>query len=352
MHRTEFSQRELRGLAIVAKGGMIRRTNEDMYLVRSSNLDKWYRVSWTSQSWTCECRDHEKREKPCKHMYAVLFLSRLPYMLMTNFQAEETKCPKCNSKNVIRKGLIHNKEFATQRYLCKDCKKRFSDKGESNGLKGNPLTVTIAADLYFKGLSLRMIEDHLSRIYSSNVSYPTIHRWIKRVIKSLKALEKEHSLNVGKKWHIDETEVRIGGKLHYLWNVLDSETRIYLASNVTHGRSNTDAEKIIREALRNANTTPNEIVTDGLKSYNVAMKKDYGCKMRHVSKPRFTDPKNNNIVERLNETVKSRIKSFRRLNDMSSSAQLFEGFRLYYNFKRPHSALGGNPPVKSSSKSM
>jgi transposase-like protein len=300
---------------------MIKRIDENLYLVRSSDLEKWYRVSWNGKGWICECKDHEKRLQSCKHVYAVLFLSRLPYILMANFQAKETKCPKCNSNSIIRKGLIHNKEFAAQRYMCKKCKHKFSDKGESKGLKGNPLAVTATADLYFKGLSLRMIEDHMNRIYGLNVSYPTIHRWIRRVIKNMKTLEKEHSLSVGKRWHIDETEVKIAGELHYLWNVLDAETRILLASNVTYGRSSKDAEMIIREALKNAKNTPKEIVTDGLKSYNVAMRNDFGCQIDHISKPRFTDSKNNNIAERLNGTLKTRIKAFRRLDNLSSSAK-------------------------------
>jgi putative transposase len=351
VHQMEFNRREQRGLAIVAKGGMIKRVDGDTFLVKSSDLENSYKVSWNGRGWICECKDFEKRVQSCKHVYAVLFLGRLPYILMANFQSNDVRCPKCNSNLIIRKGLVHNKEFAAQRYFCKKCNEKFTDKGESKGLKGNPLAVTAAVDLYFKGISLRMIEDHLNKIYSLNISYPTIHRWIKGFVKNMKALEEEHSLKVGKRWHIDETEVKIAGKLHYLWNVLDAETRILLASQVTFGRSAKDAEMIIREALKNAKTKPNVIVTDGLRSYNVAMTKNYGCKIKHVSKPRFSDKVNNNIVERVNGTLKTRIKGFRRLDNLSASAELFDGLRLYYNSMRPHSALGGKTPVAASSQS-
>jgi transposase-like protein/uncharacterized protein YlaI len=351
--KKEFSRRELRGLSIVAKGHMIRRTDENTYVVRSSDLEKWYKVSWNGKRWVCECKDHEKRLQSCKHVYAVLFLSRLPYILMANFQSGEIICPKCHSNRIIRKGLSHNKEFAAQRYMCKECEHKFGDKGESKGLKGNPLAVIAVADLYFKGLSLRAIEHHMKSIYSLDVSYPTIHRWVRRIIKNMKALEKEHSLNVGKRWHIDETEIKICGKPAYLWNALDAETKILLASEVTYGRSSDDAEMVIREALRKAQTGLNEIeiVTDGLKSYNVALTKDYGCRIAHISKARFTDPKNNNLVERVNETLKTRVRSFRKLDNLSSSAQLFDGLRLYYNNRRPHSSLGGKTPMSATSES-
>ena len=223
--RREFSQREMRGLAILAKGGMIKRIEDSTYLIRSSNLEKWYKVRWTGKRWVCECKDHEKRRQSCKHVFAVLFLSRLPYILMANYQSGDISCPRCNSTNLKRKGLSHHKEFAAQRFQCKDCNKKFDDKSESKGLKGNPLAVIAVADLFFKGLSLRQIEHHMSSIYSLRASYSTIRRWIRRMIKNMKALEKEHSLKVGKRWHLDETIVSIDGELAYLWNCLDSETK-------------------------------------------------------------------------------------------------------------------------------
>ena len=168
--------------------------------------------------------------------------------------------------------------------------------------------------------------------------------------KKHEALEKEHSLKVGKRWHLDETIVSIDGELAYLWNCLDSETKILLASEVTYGRTSDDAEMVVREALRRAELGGEEleIVTDGLKSYPVALSRDYDCKIKHISKPKFTDSINNNLAERINETVKGRARNFRRLNDKTSSAELFEGFRLYYNSKRPHLSLDGKTPIDFS----
>ncbi|MEM2143864.1 MAG: DDE-type integrase/transposase/recombinase [Candidatus Jordarchaeaceae archaeon] len=347
----EFNQRELRGLAIVAKGDMIRQVAEDEFLVRSSSLEKQYKVVWDGQKWVCECSDHQRRQKPCKHIYAILFFRRLPFILMANAQNVSIKCPKCNSNNIVRKGFVRSKEFAAQRYLCKACGHKFTDKGENKGLKGNPLAMVAIADLYFKGLSLRMIEDHMKKVYSIDVSYPTLHRQIKRFISRMKILEKQRRLNAGERWHIDETIVKVGGKTHYLWNVLDSETRLLLASSLTDGRGSKEAEAVIRQALSRAAKPPKEIVTDGLRAYEIAMKKDYGIRIKHISKIRFNDPANNNLVERLNGTLKNRIRGFRRLDNKESSAQLLDGLRIYYNTSRSHMALKGKPPIEVSMRS-
>lgn len=45
--RREFNRREQRGLAIVAKGGMIKRTDDNTILVKSSDLQRSYKVFWS-----------------------------------------------------------------------------------------------------------------------------------------------------------------------------------------------------------------------------------------------------------------------------------------------------------------
>ncbi len=346
--KREYNQREMRGLALLARGGMIRRVNKNSYLVRSSDLQHWYRVNWTGRRWVCNCADHGKRAQACKHVYSVLFLSRLPQIILSNFQSSDLTCPLCHSDNLTRKGLIHHKEYAGQRFHCKNCNHKFEDKDESTtGLKGNPQLIIASCDLFFKGLSLRVISDHLKKIYRVNVSHPTIHRWVHRMIERLSKLEKEHSLPAGSRWHIDETIVKVAGDPQYLWNVLDAETRILLASELTVGRSKEDAKMVIEKALERAEKPPKEIVTDGLSSYPAAISNS-DLHIKHIRKPKFSDPINNNLVERLNGTVKVRVKGLRRLDNSRSSAELFNGLRIYYNNQRPHLSLGGKTPVEAS----
>lgn len=307
----------MRGLALLARGGMIKRFSRNTFLVRSSDLQHWYRVNWTGRRWLCNCKDHSKRSKSCKHVYAVLFLSRLPQILLANFQAKDVTCPECHSDNLTRKGLIHHKEYAAQRFRCKDCKHLFEDKDESiAGLKGNPQLIVAACDLFFKGLSLRVIEDFLKKTYQVQVSYPTIHRWVHRMIQRLSRLEKEHSLPAGSRWHIDETIVKVKGEPQYLWNVLDAETRLLLASELTSGRSAQDAKRVIEKALKRAEKPPEEIVTDGLSSYHVVLSNN-DLHIKHIQGPSFSDPINNQLVERLNGTVKSRTRGFRGLETLT-----------------------------------
>ena len=346
--KKEFNLRELRGLAIVAKGGMVRKVDNDVYLVRGSEAGWWYRVSWNGGGWTCVCEDYRTRKRACKHVYAVLFFKRIPSILMSNLYPVEVRCESCGSANVIRKGFDYNKGCVSQRYQCKDCGKKFADRSESRGLKGSPLAITAAADLYFKGLSTRQIADHLKRIYGLEVSHPTIYRWIIRYIGLLKRLEGELELKPGNVWHADETEIKVKGETYNLWNIVDEETRLLLACVISYGKSAREAEAAIGEAIRNAKTKPQTIITDGASSYRKAIRNMFKQnEVQHVSKVKFTDRQNNNLVERLHETIKGRLRNARTLNGPETVALLAEGLRLYYNLARTHTTLGKTPAEKA-----
>lgn len=109
----------------------------------------------------------------------------------------------------------------------------------------------------------------------------------------------------------------------------------------------------IQKAKETAQQDPQFIVSDGLPAYIKAFKKEFysrykADRVEHIRKPRFTDPTNNNIVERLNGTVREREKVMRGMKGDDTAEELMEGFRTYYNFIRPHMSLDGQTPAEAS----
>jgi len=81
--------RQLRGMEIIARGGQVRCVADSHYLVRSQNGSGWrgwYNVQQRNGRWVCECPDYLKREKTCKHAFAVAFLLSLPEILLVNVE--------------------------------------------------------------------------------------------------------------------------------------------------------------------------------------------------------------------------------------------------------------------------
>jgi transposase-like protein len=68
--------------------------------------------------------------------------------------------------------------------------------------------------------------------------------------------------------------------------------------------------------------------------------------------PRFTDETNNNIIERLQGTVRERDKVMRAFKKEESAQRILNGFRAYYNFIRSHQALQGKTPAEIANISL
>ncbi|MGB7955321.1 MAG: hypothetical protein WCF23_15180 [Candidatus Nitrosopolaris sp.] len=72
-------------------------------------------------------------------------------------QQANDKCPQCQSINIVKHGIRHNKNYDLQRFSCIDCKSRFSFNLGFEGMSVSPKIITSALQLYFTGESLRNV---------------------------------------------------------------------------------------------------------------------------------------------------------------------------------------------------
>jgi len=79
-------------------------------------------------------------------------------------------------------------------------------------MKNKPEIITLALDLYFKGLSLRKVSDHIEQFFGVRVHYSTILRWIDNV-KLINAYVEDFKPELSGVRHVDEMMIKIGGKM-------------------------------------------------------------------------------------------------------------------------------------------
>jgi transposase-like protein len=373
MIRQLTDPRQLRGLAILSLPDTIIQTGKNEWDVRSQSKDAYYQVIRTFQDrkaqmrnhaiWTCSCPDHQTRNVICKHIHAVQLSIKIAGDVKehsTPAHIEETEqkivCPFCKSVNVGKWGNRKTRFGTVQRYSCQDCNHTFViDKGFCR-MKNSPKTITLALDLYFKGVSLRKIADHLTQFENVTVNQGTILRWIRKYLKQLSQYAEKYKADVGNIWHCDETTVFIkkeGEKKYYewIWNLMDSKTRYLLACQITETRYVKDARKPLKTAKEVANKLPDAIVTDGLPAYREAIKAEfYGLNERvqnpHVRLKDFETKPNNNILERLNGTFRERTKVMRSLDTSIGAGEFVAGMQTYYNYIRPHQGINGMTPAQ------
>jgi transposase-like protein len=359
------SPRELRGLEILSKGEQIKRIDSDTYRVRSQNGEGSYLVVRNGKEWSCECLDHRNRQVVCKHIYAVYFSLNLRQNVFSKAQPIiETPsiegCKNCGSVNVVKIGIRHNIHGDAQRYLCKDCGYKFVHNEGFEKVKATPKAITIALDLYFKGVSQRKIVEHLKMFEGVKVTQPCVLKWIRKYVALMKDYLDKFTPQLGGIWHSDETMINVrktqpidGENYSWAWNLLDHETRFLIASEVTKHRNIEDARKVLQEAKQIANgQKPDFIITDKLPAYKQAVTKEFftlkNPRTKHIKLKNIREGTNNNIVERLHGTIKERTKVMRGLDNDESAQRMMDANRIYYNYLRPHSALNGKTPAEKA----
>lgn len=107
-----------------------------------------------------------------------------------------------------------------------------------------PNVILCALSLYFKtSSSLRQIQRFLKNHMSVCVSHVSIYRWIRHFASFFKTVSyfllQKANLH-SDEWHVDVTYIKVKWQKHYLWILLDSETRIVIAFHLFSARdSNT-----------------------------------------------------------------------------------------------------------------
>ena len=224
-------------------------------------------------------------------------------------------------------------------------------------MKFTPELITLCLDLYFSGLSLRKVSRNIGDHFSVEIHYSTIYDWIQRYIPQISNYVNSLTPQLSESWHIDELFVKMkdgekrknNSKIEYLWNIMDRESRFLIASKLSEKRDTNGAIQAINQAIHNSHgNLPQIVYTNTLRANREGISQTLGYKVDHVAKCVITKPHaNNNRVERLNGTLRERVKV--QCGWKTHKSAIAEGKRIYYNFVKPHEALDGKTPVEKVS---
>ena len=345
--------RQVRAWEMVSNGNEIKRLSEDAYRVKSQSGNGFYLVSKQGEDWTCECPDFVHRQVACKHIYATYFsLNFREHVTSKNLALEITspdleQCSVCGSSHIQKWGWRYRKDGnRVQRFKCLGCSHRWNAKNEGfERMRSNPHAITVALDLYFKGVSLRKIADHLKMFERVNVSNVAVCKWVQKYVALMKDYVDTLHPELSRVFHADETKVNIRGQWVWLWHLMDGDTRFLLANHVSQGRTVADARAAFKEAKAVAKTNARVLLTDGLPSYGPAAEKEFPNAV-HVSGIGIQGRVNNNRMERYHGTFKERSKVMRAIK--KSDSAFIDGQRIYYDYIRPHSALESKTPAEAA----
>ena len=259
----------------------------------------------------------------------------------TETKTYEVHCPACDCERVVKIGVRNGQ----QRYLCRNCKKKFRANGKAEGRRMDAEMVGSAIRDYYTGKSYKQIAEGLRDEYDiPEPSKATIFEWVRDYTEEAAQEMANHPAQTGDHWVADELVVDVGGEKAWLWNVMDGKTRYVLASHLSKERDGAAAKAVMRKALANADKPPDYIFTDKLRSYLPALR-EVLPKTKHYQSQGFDADINNNLSERLQGTFRDRVKTLRGLDTIESGQRYLDGWVITYNNFRGHESLHNDTPA-------
>ena len=208
--------------------------------------------------------------------------------------------------------------------------------------------ISLCFDLYMKGLSYKLIKQHLKEQHNIRITHVTIYYWIQNYTKIIKKYLDTLQPDVSSMWQLDETFIQFKG-IHgtkavrsngnWCWIAIDCKTRFVMTTHMDLTKDTYSCDEFFKK-LEKYDSIPRVISTDGNKAYRVHIERQYPGVKHLITKNRF--------IERFNATIKNRTKTMRCFDEFDSCQTTMEAFRIYYNFLRPHTALDDRTPAEAA----
>jgi transposase-like protein len=251
-----------------------------------------------------------------------------------------TSCIYCKKDKIIKYGCRETRNRGKiQLYLCKKCGKRFCEDEGFKYKKKSTETIIDTIELYTGGgCSSRFLSQFL------HLSRNTILNWVYEYSEKISRFTNRFKPKVIPRIHIDELFLKMCETMFYIWDAICADTKFAFHFFSDH-RGNKDAEELIKQFLGAL-----EMVFDGAFQYPAVIKKLLGIwwYYHHTHRCKdFKDKKHNNIVERLQNFIRSKTHQRRGYKGKDTGTLHVNLLFIYYNFVRVHSVIRQTPAEKA-----
>ncbi|MEK6860654.1 MAG: hypothetical protein AABY07_01665 [Nanoarchaeota archaeon] len=281
---------------------------------------------------------------------------------------KKVSCSKCSSNKIKKDGKRKTQNRGKiQRYKCKDCNFRFVIDNGFYRMRTNENKITAGIDLYYKGVSLRKVQEHFQAFYSHNSSHMSVYRWIVKYSMMVSNLTDNLQIQCGKEMMSDEMEYHRrlyhqkgmkGIEQNWFVDTFDLKTRFMIIGEYMKSRTNENLIKVMKKTKFKTGEQVKIVTTDGLQGYPTVFRKTFGLQSPYHSSSRTKSKIIHNVViadergfnhpiERLHNTIRERTKIMRGFHGCIESAYaIMKGLEINYNFNRKHMALGNKTPAE------
>ncbi|USQ15537.1 IS6 family transposase (plasmid) [Legionella lytica] len=183
------------------------------------------------------------------------------------------------------------------------------------------------------GISYRDLEEMMAE-RGMTIDHTTVYRWVQHYAPELKKRLDWYKKSYARRWHLDETYIRVKGEWKYLYRAIDEQGNT-IDFYLSHRRNTIAAKRFLKKLIKNNPTCDISVInTDKNPTYNQAIQelKQEGHLAPHVRHLQIKY--RNNRLEADHGKLKRLINPVRGFHSMKTAYATIKGFEVMRMFKK------------------
>jgi transposase-like protein len=241
-------------------------------------------------------------------------------------------CVACGSAAVTER--LERTGQGYRRFRCRSCGKQFNERSGTL-LNHTQYPSDVIALVVLWRLRYRLTLRDLAEIFLVRgmvFSYEAAWEWEAKLAPALaeELRQRRHGRGGarGRRWHVDETYLKVGGRWAYLYRAIDRDGSL-VDTMLSEHRDMAAAQAFFRSAKAVTGVTPDQVTTDGHSSYPRAIRSTLGRRVVHR-----TSAYKNNRLEQDHRGVKGRIRCMRGFKSFASAERFCRSYDELRNLLR------------------
>src|SRR3954447_7182458 len=243
-------------------------------------------------------------------------------------------CVACGSAAVTERPECTAQGY--RRFRCRDCGKQFNERSGTllnhTQYPSDVIALVVLWRLRYR-LTLRDLAE-MFLIRGIVFSYEAVRQWEAKLApamaEELRWRRRGKGGARGRRWHVDETYLKVGGRWAYLYRAIDRDGNL-IDTMLSEHRDMAAAQAFFRSAKAVTGMTPDQVTTDGHGSYPRAIRSTLGRDVEHR-----TSAYKNNRLEQDHRGVKGRIRCMLGFKSFASAERFCRSYDEPRNFPRPN----------------
>jgi putative transposase len=244
-------------------------------------------------------------------------------------------CPYCSAITTRKRAKKTKLGYAT--FFCPHCRHTFNERTDTSfNYLEFPTDIVLLAVLWrlrYK-LSLRDVAElFLERGFA--FTHEAIRDWETRFTPLIAdQLRSKRRGQAGKSWYVDEIYLKVHGKWCYLYRAIDHDGNL-VDSRLSEKRDMNAAKRFFEQAVSVVGHMPEQVTTDGHRSYPRAIRETMGSEVAHR-----TNTSLNNRLEQDHRGIKQRYSPMRGFKTFEATARFCCAFDELRNYLRLRRSIG------------